>query len=106
MPETLSLPIHAEFPVVIGEQVRLRAEVELTKDLAHALVVLPHEVLAADLVGLREMIKLLIFGGLSQVVRLGLSCPSDVPLAGVGPHNAEASRLQSIYHGVVDVSRL
>ena len=52
------------------------------------------------------MIKLLIFGGLSQVVRLGLSCPSDVPLAGVGPHDAEASRLQSIYHGVVDVCRL
>ena len=50
MPVIFSFTIDAELAVVVREQVGLGAKVELTEDFAHPLVVLPHEVFAADLV--------------------------------------------------------
>ena len=41
--------IHAEFTIVIGEQVSFWAEIELREDSAHSTDVLPHHILSADL---------------------------------------------------------
>ena len=103
MPIILGLTIHAELSVVIREQVSLRAKVKLTKDLSHPLVILPHQVLTAHLIGLREMVQFLVLCRLFQMIRLCLTGPHDVPLRRVGPNDSEASCLQSIDHRVVDV---
>ena len=106
MLEVFGFAIHAEFAVVVGEEVRLRAKVEFGEDATHPTDVLPHHVFAADLERLWEMVQLLILGCLFKVFGFGLASPLHVPFGAVWAHNTETSILQSIDYGVVDVSCL
>ena len=52
------------------------------------------------------MIDLLISSWILKMLRLGLSCPHDVPLGAVGTDYSESCILQSVYNWVVDVRSL
>ena len=49
------------------------------------------------------MVHLLVLGGLLEVLGLCLSGPHYVPFRAVGANDAEASRLQRVNHGVVNM---
>ena len=49
------------------------------------------------------MVHLLVLGGLFEVLGLRLSSPHNVPFRAVGTNDAEASRLQRVDHGVVNM---
>ena len=106
VPIVLSLTIHAELTIIFWEKVSFRAKVELGEDFAHSTDVLPHEVLAAHLEWLWEMIHLLILGGLFEMLRLGLTGPHDVPFGAIWAHNSESCCLQRVDYRVIDVSSL
>ena len=90
------LSVHAKFPEVVREKVCLGAEVEFTHAFAHATQVLPHEVFAANLERLWEVIHLLILSGLLQMIRPCLPRPHDVPLGGVRSNDPKTSCLQCV----------
>lgn len=96
MPKVLSLTVHAELAIILGEEVRLGTEVELGENFAHPTYILPHEVLAAHLERLWEVVHLLVLSCLFEVLRLGLPCPHDVPLGAIGAHYAEPCCLQRV----------
>ena len=52
------------------------------------------------------MVYFLVLGGFLEVLGLGLSCPHNVPFRAVGTNDAEASRLQRVDYGVVNMCRL
>ena len=97
--------VHGEFPEVVGEDVGLRAEIELGEHPPHPAEVLPHHVLAANLEGLWEVVDLLVLSSLLEMLWLRLASPHAVPLRAIRSYNSAATGLQRVHHGVVDVGR-
>ena len=96
----------AETAVVLRENKGLRAKVILFKLSLQAHDVLPHEVFAADLYALREMVDLLELRCLFQVLVLDNASPHDVPLSGEGTHDSDTVYFERIHVRVVNVSGL
>jgi len=66
--------------VVIWEDVGFGTEVKISRLALHSLDVFPHQVFAANLERLREMIDSLVLGCVFQVVIPDYSGPHHVPL--------------------------
>ena len=88
------LTVHDEFPIIIREQIGLGAEIILREDSLHATEILPHEVFAAHLETLREMVDFLIPSSVFQMFRFCLTCPHYVPFGAVRAYYPESSILQ------------
>jgi hypothetical protein len=98
--------LSAETTVVLRKNKGLRAKVILFELSLQAHDVLPHEVLAADLYALREMVDLLELRCLFQVLVLDNASPHDVPLSGEGTHYSDSVDLECVHVRVVNVSGL
>ena len=106
MSVVVSLSIHAKLAIVVGEEVSPRAEIELLEYSLHPANVLPHHVFSSNLEGLREVVKLLIFGSFFKMFWFRLTCPLHVPFRAVRTDDSHSSCLERVDHGVVDVSCL
>ena len=106
MPVVVSFSIHAKLAIVVGEEVGPGAEVELLEHSLHPTKVLPHHVFSSNLEGLREVVKLLIFGCFFKVFWFCLTSPLHVPFRAVWSNDSHSSCLERVDHGVVNVSCL
>ena len=88
------LTVHYEFSIIIWEQIGLGAEIILREDSLHTTEILPHEVFAAHLETLREMVDFLIPSSVFQMLRFCLTCPHYIPFGAVRPYYPEPSILQ------------
>jgi len=99
----VSFTIHAKFAVVVWEEVRFGTVVVLGEGPLHALVILPHEVLAPNLERLRVVIDFLVLRRLFQVLRLRLPRPHHIPLGTVWADDSAAARFERVHHRVVNM---
>ena len=102
-----TLTFDAELAIVLREDVRLRAKIEFTCSLEHFLCplnVLPHQILSPDLKRLREMVDLLVLGGVLELLRFAHSGPENVPFRAIWRDDSYSCRLHSINDRVINMS--